>query len=346
MNFKRALAVLAFVGFVSVTEAAAAAPRAVDAIPGRYVVVYKSSVSQPDRATEQRQREQGFRASLRYDKAVKGFAAKLSSGQVQRLREDPQVAAVVADRRVHAVGFAVASGEVVPTGIKRIGAVAAGQARGASSVDIAVIDTGVDLSHPDLNVGEGVNCVNPGAAPTDGNGHGTHVAGTIAARNQGSGVVGVAPASVIHPVKVLDDSGSGTSSQVLCGIDWVANNAVRLNIKVANMSLGGGGSPVATCDTTTDPEHKSICAATRAGVTFTVAAGNDGWDFDYAKTPDTPAAYPEVLTVAAVSDGDGAGGATGAAPSCMSGESDDKYASYSNYAATTQGAAHLIAAPG
>ena len=346
MNLARIVAPIVALASVAVADPATAAPRAVETIPGRYVVVYADSVSEPGRETDERQRRHGFRASHRYGSVVKGFAAKLSSEQAGRLRRDSRVAAVVPDRRVRAVGVAVAGGEGVPTGVKRVGAVSGGQARGASPVGVAVIDTGIDATHPDLTVGEGINCVTPGAAPRDGHGHGTHVAGTIAARNQGTGVLGVAPGTVLHPVKVLDDSGQGSSSQILCGIDWVTSNAARLNLRVANMSLGGPGWPVASCATTTDPEHLAICSATRAGVTFTVAAGNDGWDFDYARTPDTPAAYPEVLTVSAVSDSDGAGGATGGALTCGTGGTDDAYASFSNYAATTAGAAHLIAAPG
>jgi subtilisin family serine protease len=112
------------------------------------------------------------------------------------------------------------------------------------------------------------------------------------------------------------------------------------------MSLGGPGQPVGPCSTTTDPMHRAICASVAAGITYVVAAGNDGWDFDYAPQPDTPAAYPEVLTVSAMTDSDGRPGATGAAPACATAERDDRYASFSNFAATSAGAAHTIAAPG
>ncbi len=118
------------------------------------------------------------------------------------------------------------------------------------------------------------------------------------------------------------------------------------DVRVANMSLGGVGSPVKPCAETTDPEHRAICRSTAAGIVYAVAAGNDGWDFDYAPAPDTPAAYPEVLTVSAMGDSDGRSGGAGAAPSCRSGEADDRYASFSNYAATSAGRGHLLAAPG
>jgi subtilisin len=146
----------------------------------------------------------------------------------------------------------------------------------------------------------------------------------------------------------LNSRGSGRTSQVVCGVDWVAANAGPRSIRVANMSLGGTGSSLGsqTCANTTDPERQAICRATAAGVTVVAAAGNSGWDFDYAPAPDVPAAYPEVLTVTAVSDSDGRPGASGGPPSCRSGESDDRFASFSNYAATADGAAHTIAAPG
>ena len=104
-----------------------------------------------------------------------------------------------------------------------------------------MIDTGVDLTHPDLNVVHGTSCVKGNPKANDDNGHGTHVAGTIAAKNNGSGVIGVAPGTTIYAVKVLNRFGSGTWSQVICGIDWVTANSAKLNIKVANLSLGGTG---------------------------------------------------------------------------------------------------------
>jgi hypothetical protein len=149
---------------------------------------------------------------------------------------------------------------------------------------------------------------------------------------------------------VLDGNGSGTYSQIICGIDWVTGTRADADpsndVAVANMSLGGSGAPIAPCATTSDPMHRALCASVAAGVTYIVAAGNDGWDFDYAPAPDTPAAYPEALTVTAMSDSDGRGGAAGPAPSCTTGEGDDRYATFSNFAATSAGAAHTIAGPG
>jgi subtilisin family serine protease len=327
---------------------ASAAPRPAEVIPDRYVVVYADAAGGPAAETAQREQRDGFDARHVYSRSVDGFAARLTPAQVRKLESDPEVAFVAPDRVLHA-SDALAAGETVPAGIRRIGAATATTVHGPSTAGVAVLDTGVDLDHPDLAVAPGKNCVGAGA-PDDDNGHGTHVAGTIAARNDGAGVVGVAPGTRVTPVKVLAGDGSGSFSQIICGIEWVTATRTDADpandIAVANMSLGGPGQRVAPCATTTDPMHRAICASTAAGVTYVVAAGNDGWDFDYAAQPDTPAAYPEVLTVAAAGDSDGRGGGSGAAFGCEPAEVDDRFASFSNFAATTAGAAHLVAAPG
>jgi subtilisin family serine protease len=136
------------------------------------------------------------------------------------------------------------------------------------NIDVAVIDTGIDLTHPDLTVAGGRNFT--GGSPTnysDANGHGTHVAGTIAAKDNTIGVVGVAPGARLWAVRVLDRSGSGTMSGVISGVDWVTSNAST--IEVANMSLGGGNSAAL---------NSAIDKAVAAGVTFVVAAGNSSTD--------------------------------------------------------------------
>jgi subtilisin family serine protease len=320
-----------------------------DSIPGRYIVVYERSVQDSSAETGARERRDGFRSTLRYGRAIKGFAAALTPQQVHRLEADPDVAFVSPDYTVHALA-PLAAGETAPTGVRRMQAVRDGTARGASSVNVAVIDTGVDLDHSDLTVAGGKNCVTSGAQPDDDHGHGTHVAGTIAAKNSGAGVVGVAPGTRIFAAKVLNSAGSGTASQVICGIDWVTSTRTDTDpnndISVANMSLGGGGPQLRTCATTTDAEHKAICNSVAAGVTYVVAAGNSNVDFDTVATPDVPAAYPEVLTVTAVSDSDGSSGATGGAPTCRTGEVDDRYGSFSNFASTAGGHAHTTAGPG
>ena len=345
-----ALSASACIALSAATAVAAPKPRPAPPRTGDYIVVFRGAVADAGGQTDELERKHGFKAKLRYGRALKGFATHLSDQQRERIEAEPEVAFVSPDRPVKAVGAPLAAGDSAPTGVRRMGAAADGGVREAAGVNVAVIDTGIDLSHPDLNAVSGKNCVTPGAAAQDDEGHGTHVAGSIGARNNGSGVVGVAPGTKLYAAKVLDARGGGTQSQVICGIDWVASTRTDSDttndIAVANMSLGGPSAPVAGCSTTTDAEHKAICTATGLGVTFVVAAGNSGWDFDYASQPDAPAAYPEVLTVAAASDSDGKPGALGGAPTCGSGEADDRYASFSNYAATAAGGAHTIAAPG
>ena len=345
-----AVVLAAVVGIAVPASAAAAEPRAPERVDGRYIVVFERSVDRPLVETEKLEEAEGFESRLRYRRALKGFSAQLSMGQVHDLRADPEVAFVTPDRRVEALDTVpLAAGDTAPAGVRRMQAATGTATRQASSANVAVIDTGIDLAHPDLNAADGKNCVGTGPAQDD-EGHGTHVAGTIGARNDGAGVVGVAPGTRLFSVKVLDAQGGGTWSQIICGIDWVTATRTDADpsndIALANMSLGGPGQPIAPCSTTTDPLHRAVCASTAAGVTYVVAAGNDGWDFDYPQVPDTPAAYPEVLTVTAMGDSDGKAGGSGGAPGCDPYQPDDRYASFSNFAATAAGRAHTIAGPG
>jgi len=308
----------------------------------RYVVTLAEADA--GAATDRLEREGGFRAAHRYDRALDGFAAALSPAQVARLRAHPRVRAVVPDTPIRTTGLvSLAPRELVPPGVRRVRTATATQAHTAADPAVAVLDTGIDLASADLAARPGVNCVRPRRSPTDDNGHGTHVAGTIAARNSGAGVVGVAPGTPVYAVKVLDAKGTGLLSRFLCGIDWVTRNAAALNIRVANMSVGGPGADDGACGARNgDAWHAAICRSTSAGVTWVASAGNAGTDL--ART--IPAAYPEVLAVTAMTDTDGLPGALGRRPSCSKVERDDTAATYSNYATSPTAAAHLVAAPG
>jgi subtilisin len=327
-------AALAALALAAATAAASSAP---------YVVVYHESVADPSAATAALETKAGFRAKFRYRAALAGFAATLSYTQLNLVKADPGVAYVARDTVHKAAGLAaLAPGDTVPPGIRRISAATTTQAHLAADSSVAVLDSGVDLANADLNAVTGTNCISPGTAAQDNNGHGTNVAGIVAARNNGSRVVGVAPGTRLVSVKVLDSRASGTLSQILCGIDWVTANAAAFNIRVANMSISGTGANDGNCgNTNNDAEHRAICRSTAAGINYVVAAGNAKVDF--AKT--IPAAYPEVLTVTAMTDTNGAPGG-GLAPKCKSGETDDKYGSYTNFAVSSAAIAHTIAAPG
>jgi subtilisin family serine protease len=354
------LALVAAVWSATTASAAQSAPAR------SYIVRYRDavSVSSINSTTDALQQSLGFRTRFRYHAALRGFAAHLSATQVNALRADPTVAAVEPDGVMHIDSeVPLNSGELTlagagPLGLdwtnggRRIESVESGPlsnpgpfVRQASSVAIAVLDTGAALSHPDLaSVQFGTDCVTPGT-PTaaDGNGHGTHVTGSIGAANQGAGMAGVAPGSTVYAVRVFNASGSGSTSQVICGIDWVAAHAAALNIKVANMSLGGGGTNDNNCGMTDgNMQHTAICGLTSAGVTPVVAAGNSGTDFGPGSSP---ANFPEVLTVTAMTDTDGRPGGTGPLP-CFGGQADDTAATFSNYATTAADEAHTIAAPG
>jgi subtilisin len=315
-------------------------------IPGRYIVVLEDSVARVTRETQQRERRLGFERRFVYRSALKGFAARLTPGAVEKLRDDPEVDFVSQDRHVEAAAnVPLVGGEPTPpTGVRRIASATTSTAREPSGVSVAVLDTGIQLDHPDLNAADGTNCTSPGAPADDNAGHGTAVAGIIGAKNNGFGVVGVAPDTTVVAVKVLANGG-GTASTVLCGIDWVTANASAMRIGVANMSLGSNEFPLGTCASTGDPVHRAICNSTAAGVNYVHAAGNDDLSFD--DPPRIAAAYPEVLTVTAISDTDGQPGGLGDLPSCAPGEGeDDTPATFSNFASTLAGAVHTIAAPG
>jgi subtilisin len=300
--------------------------------PGNsYIIVFKDMVD-PASAAQGVANAYGLQPGFIYQHALKGMSALVPDGRLVALQHDPRVAYVVEDmeRSIDA--------QSVPTGIQRIFADTNPEIaiNGADDfrvdVDVAVIDTGVDFQHPDLNVMGGVNCYSwwPFSASCVSGGdddhyHGTHVAGTIGALDNGIGVVGVAPGARIWAVKVLSSSGSGYSSQIIAGIDWVAAHAST--IEVANMSLGGSGFSQA--------EYDAIQGAVNAGIAFAVAAGNDDADANNY----SPGGFDNVLSVSALADFDGIPGGLGS-PTCRA-DQDDTLADFSNWGPEID-----IAAPG
>lgn len=178
----------------------------------------------------------------------------------------------------------------VPYGIPHIKAdVAHSQSVTGSGVKVAVLDTGIDASHEDLNVAGGASFVTDEPdALTDGNGHGTHVAGTIAALNNNVGVVGVSYDVDLYAVKVLSGAGSGTLSGIAQGIEWAIDN----DMDVINMSLGGSTGS-STLKQASDNAYNS-------GIVVVAAAGNSGSFFGLINTIGYPARYDSVIAVGAV----------------------------------------------
>jgi len=221
----------------------------------------------------------------------------------------------------------MAGAQATPTGVARIGA-AGGPVASGAGINVAIIDTGIDDCHPDLktNVKGGVNIIDSTKSASDDNGHGTHVAGTVAAIDNGFGVVGVAPGASLYAVKVLDASGSGSLSNIVTALDWATHHGIN----VANLSLGAGDfycSLFGLCGQGT--ECTAISNAVASGITVVVAAGNSADETLYY----TPANCRDSLTVSAFADSDGKGGGSGAALSVNGQlEVDDTFAqSFSNF---------------
>ena len=291
-----------------------------DVIPNNFIVVLKDNVGNPQDVANEMARTQGLSVEHVYTTALKGFSATIPQARFDRIKGDARVQFISEDRVVEA--FA----QTTPAGISRVNSPV--NPNKGTGIGIAVIDTGIDLTHPDLaaNIVANKSCVRGKKTGSDDNGHGSHVAGTIAALNNTTGVVGVAPEAKLIAVKVLNSQGSGTWSSVICGIDWVTANAATYNIKVANMSLGGSGSSDNKCgNANNDALHKAICKSTTAGVTYVVAAGNSSAD----ASTFVPASYDDtVITVSAFADSDGLLGGLGSATSYGV---DDTFASFSNY---------------
>lgn len=267
-----------------------------------------------------------------YEHALNGFAAVVPPGVLRNLQNDPNVAWIEPDQLYAASGKPTPQppsqpAQTLPNGIVRIDAVL--NQKFASSpidVDVAVIDTGIELSHPDLNVHKNVSFVRRVQTGNDDNGHGTHVAGTVAALDNLIGVVGVAPGARLWAVKVLDRNGSGNLSDVIKGVDYVTANSA--DIEVANLSLGGGNSLAL---------NAAIADSVAKGVVYVVAAGNSATN----ASGSSPANSPDVICVSAMVDTNGKCFVDGGQGPSTSYGADDTFATFSNYGSVVD-----IAAPG
>ena len=283
--------------------------------------------------TRHRQRE-GIKADRTFHHAIRAFSAKLDAAQRRALRSDPNVAAIVPDE---VIGI---TAQINPTGVSRVGARLSTTASidgidDRVNADVAIVDTGVAL-HPDLNVVGGVNCsTSDRSAWQDQNGHGTHVAGTVAAIDNTIGVVGVAPGARIWAVRILNADGYGLLSWYVCGLDWILAqrdpaNSSRPRIEAVNMSVAKSGSDSADCGVLSkDVLHQAICRLHKGGITVVAAAANDS----RSASNYIPAAYNEVITVSALADTDGKAGGLGG-NRCFSWgtyDVDDTFADFSNY---------------
>ncbi|WP_129266175.1 S8 family peptidase [Streptomyces sp. M3] len=253
---------------------------AATAVSGSYIVMLDQKADKAGLA-----KEYGGKLQRNYKSAINGFSASgLSETEAKRLAADPAVSKVVQNKKFHID----ATQDNPPSwGLDRIDqAETAGDDAytypdaAGGDVTAYVIDTGVRITHNDFEgrATSGFDAVDNDDDADDGNGHGTHVAGTIAGASHG-----VAKKAKIVAVRVLDDAGSGTTEQVVAGIDWVTEN--HEGPSVANMSLGGSADPALDA---------AVQKAIASGVTFAVAAGNESSDAGEG----SPSRVPEAITVA------------------------------------------------
>ena len=239
-----------------------------------------------------------------YTGAVKGFALKVPDHAIERVKngnpaiqscEQDQMMEIATKERGKPTKDISIQADTTPWGVARVGG-----GSGSGFRRAWVIDSGI-ANHPDLNIdrSRSRSFVSGTSSYSDGNGHGTHVAGTIAAKGDGSGVVGVAPGAPVVALRVFDASGSGSNSAVIAAVDYTYNNASPGD--VVNMSLGGGTS--STLD-------NAVLRASNRGIYFTLAAGNEAANSNYSSPARVNGSY--VWTVSAF-------------------DSNDRFASFSNY---------------
>ena len=287
-------------------------------IPGQYIVVLNDdALNLRDILSEVAKKVniEGTEILHIYEDVLNGFAINVPNERViEALEQSPFVDYIEKDKIVKA--FA----QTLPSGVNRVdgdlSSTKSGNGGGAINTDIAILDSGIDTSHSDLNIYHQKTFVSGTSSGNDDNGHGTHVAGIAAARDNSIGVVGIAPGAKLWAIKVLDRNGSGALSTIIKGIDYIKQYASQ--IEVANLSLG--------CECKSSAFDTAINNAVKAGITFVVASGNSGKD----ASTFSPANNPNVIAVSAIGDSDGKCGGTG--PSTGYGR-DDTLASFSNYGA-------------
>jgi subtilisin family serine protease len=305
---------------------------AADVAPNRFIVRLKPGMTtSAQMVASSYDMMSGVTIDQVYNLTTVGFAGTFSAGAVDRLIDDPAVLDVRPDRKTWLAA------QETPPGIERIDAhrnpTNAGNGSGSVDVDIAVLDTGI-YKHPDLNVVGGKDCANTARSGpyNDISGHGTHVAGTAAALDNGIGVVGVAPGARLWAVKIFSDDqyGAAYESEVMCGLEFVRQNAAT--IEVINLSIGANyGYDLGPC--WADAYHQAYCNTVSSGVTVVVAAQN--WTIN-ARTV-VPAQFDEVITVSAYYDSDGRRGGEGPVSDCtprggVKGvQQDDTFACFSNF---------------
>ncbi len=253
----------------------------------RYIVVFKDAVGNTDEVIDKLTRGNGSSVHYRYHYAIKGFCATIPEAAVDGISRNPNVAYIEADIPMYAV---TTQSNPPSWGLDRIDQTNLPLSNtyvynnDGSGVTAYIIDTGIRYDHQEFGGRASFGFDAWGGSGADGNGHGTHVSGTV-----GGSTVGVAKNVNLVAVRVLSNSGSGSTSGVIAGIDWVKNNHTASS--VANMSLGGGAS---------SSLDQAVANAVSAGVTFVVSAGNSNANASYY----SPAREPSAITVASTTSSD------------------------------------------
>lgn len=297
----------------------------------RVIVVLNDGAGPPAEVARGLTRVHGGTIGFVYENAIRGFSLSVPAAALAGIRRNPDVAYVEPDVEVFATGT-----QPVPTGINRVDADVNPSPGSMAGVDVAIIDTGVFLDHPDLNLRYVTDCTSAIFYPMfggcsasgnhqDENGHGTHVAGIAGAYDNDIGSIGTAPGATLWSLKALNADGSGYVGSIVAAIDLIA--AYSTEIDVANMSFGFEGSAQALDDALTNVVAR--------GVVFVAAAGNSASD----AATFSPANHPDVIAVSALADFDGLPG--GQASATCRPDVDDTFADFSSFGAPVD-----IAAPG
>ena len=290
---KKFTILMVLLALLLVWTGAALVSQAKDEPSQRKIVVFKSGVS--EEAKEDLVKKAGGvkikDLSLIDGKAVflppKAEAALARQAGILRIDDDVIVEALVKGG-IAAKPAPTQPSEVLPWGVNRIDADLVWGITTGDPIKVAIVDTGIDVKHPDLidNLKGGVSTVGYTTSYNDDNGHGTHVAGIAAAIDNTIGVIGVGPQIDLYAIKVLDRRGSGYLSDVIEGLDWAIQNGMQ----AVNMSLGASSD--------VQSFHDAVIRVNQAGITQVAAAGNTGGAVIY------PAAYPEVIAVSATDNTD------------------------------------------